>query len=36
MLILGGIVVSELKGSAAELAEEVGSIPGAESKVEIS
>jgi drug/metabolite transporter (DMT)-like permease len=36
MLILAGIVVSELKGSPAELVEEVGSIPEAEQKSKIS
>lgn len=36
LLILAGIVVSELKGSAVELSEEVGSVPVSERKVEIS
>jgi drug/metabolite transporter (DMT)-like permease len=36
MLILAGIVVSELKGSPAELVEEVGSIPEAKRKSKIS
>jgi drug/metabolite transporter (DMT)-like permease len=36
LLILAGIVVSELKGSAAELAEEVGAVTDTERKVEIS
>ena len=36
LLILLGIVVSELKGSSAELAEEVGSIPESGRKAEIS
>ncbi len=36
LLILAGIVVSEVKGTSAELAEEVGSLPDSERKVEIS
>lgn len=36
LFILAGIIISELKGSSAELAEEVGPISGAERKAEIS
>lgn len=36
LLILGGIIISELKGSSAELAEEVGRIPEPGRKAEIS
>lgn len=36
LLILGGIIISELMGSSAELADEVGPVPEAERKAEIS
>ena len=36
LLILAGIIISELKGSAAQLAEEVGNLPDSERKAEIS